>query len=189
MAELNTTESTEILETPTVPTAPTESIPAELPKSDSTELLKMKAALDKAAKEAADYKKQLRARQSEEETRAQDEAERKAAMETELETLRKKFAVADHAKRVISIVEDETMANSIADSLYGASDADSVIDGLAKAWTAREKKLRLEFGKVPAPSAGDSSVSISKQDFENMSYAQRMEIASKHPDIYKKLTE
>lgn len=188
MTELNTTESTEILETTVIPTTTTEPAPVEPPKADSAELLKMKAALDKAAKEAADYKKLLRARQSEEETRAQDEAERKAAMEAELGELRKKFAVADHAKRVISLVEDEAAANAIADSLYGASDADAVIDALSKAWTAKEKKLRLEFGKIPAPATGDSSVSVTKEQLSAMSYAERAAFATKNPEIYKKLT-
>ena len=42
------------------------------------EMAKMKKSLDKATGEAADYKKQLRARQSEDEIRLQEKAEKEA---------------------------------------------------------------------------------------------------------------
>lgn len=158
-----------------------------VPEPVNLEAVKLKAALDKANKEAAEYKKQLRARQTAEETKSQEEAEQKAAIENELLELRKRFAVADHAKRIIPFIEDESMSSAIADSLYGAADADAVIDILSKAWSAKEKKLRLEFGRIPSPSSGDSSLSITKEQFESMSYQQRNELQMKNPELYNKL--
>lgn len=129
------------------------------------ELAKAKAATDKATKEAGDYKKQLRAKQTAEEAKAEEEAESRAALEKEVADLRKEKAVANTSKKVFIFVQDEEIATAIAELLYGAEDADAAIDAIGKAWTAREKALRLEYGKIPAPGVGGGEGnSLTKSD-------------------------
>lgn len=197
MADPISTETTEttgeqITETTTTTAQNTtagQTITAAAPTADTTELNKLKAALDKATKEASEYKKQLRASQSAEERRAEEERERQEAIEEELKTLRKQAAVSSIAKKVMTFTGDETVSNAVAESMYGAEDVDAVIDAINKAWTAREKKLRMEFGKIPSPGVGaDDGPTITREQLSAMSYLERLDFATKHPEAYNKLT-
>ena len=96
--------------------------------------------------------------------------------------------MANASKRVMTFVQDEKTATSIAEALYGAADIDLAVDVLSKAWTMKEKALRTEFGKIPAPGVGDTDgPGISKQKLDAMGYRDRLQYASKHPDEYQKL--
>lgn len=152
------------------------------------ELNRQKAALDKATKEAAANKRALRERQTAEEAAAEAEKERQEAIEKELNELRKERTVANASKRVMAFVQDEATATSIAETLYGAADIDLAIDTISKAWTAKEKALRAEFGKIPAPSIGSADgPTITKAQLDNMGYKDRLDFSQKHPDEYRKL--
>ena len=152
------------------------------------DLARTKAAMDKAAKEAAESKRMLRAKQTAEEAAAEAERERQEAIEKELADLRKEKAVANASKRVMTFVQDENVATGIAEALYGAADIDLAIDAIARAWTAREKALRIEFGKIPAPSVGGADgPTITKAQLDGMGYKDRLEFANAHPDEYNKL--
>ena len=119
------------------------------------DLARQKEAINKATKEAADYKRQLRAKQTQEEIDAANkkEAEEKAAKE--LEELRREVSRAKSTKSVMSKLNvDEESAGKIAECLTGCEDVDNALLLIQKAWDAREKALRLEFGKIPGPGAG-----------------------------------
>lgn len=172
-----------------------ETKPEEESKNESTEIAKLraelakqKAAFDKAAKEAGDYKKALRAKQSEEEIAAEEKRAQDEARDKELADLRKRFAVAETSKKVMGFVGDEATATSVAEYLYGAEDVDAAIAAFNKAWTAKEKALRLEFGKIPAPGVGSGDgVTITKKELDEMSYLQRVKFANEHPTEYERL--
>lgn len=160
---------------------------AELAKLKA-EFAKQKAALDKATKEAGDAKKALRARQSVEEQAAEAQKEELATLKQQLEELTKERTVAVTSKSVFAFVQDETAANSIANALYGANDVDAALNALSKAWAAREKQLKLEYGKVPAPGAGGTDgPTITRAQLDAMKYTDRLEFATKYPDEYSKL--
>jgi len=161
MAELESTVSTETTEE--AENKGTEQTPETTEAVDNAEiarlkaeLAKAKAATDKATKEAGDYKKALRAKQTAEEAKAEEEAESRAAIERELAELRKEKAVGAISHKVFAFTNDEKTSNDIAELLYGAADADAALDAIQKAWTAKEKALRLEYGKIPAPGVGGS---------------------------------
>ena len=122
------------------------------------DMAKQKAALDAATKEAGNYRKELRAKQTQEEIDAANkkEAEEKAAKE--LEDLRREVARAKSTKSVMAKLSvDEDAAGKIAECLSGCEDVDNALLLIQKAWEAKEKALRLEFGKIPGPGAGGSS--------------------------------
>ena len=193
MAELDTNQNVETTETE-VEATETEA-KTESAQSDSAELAKIKAdlakakaALDKATKEAGDAKKALRAKQTAEEAAAEEAKTQQEALMQELETLRKERAVAATTAKVLAIVNDNTVAGQIAEYLYGAEDVDSALAAIQKAWTAREKALRLEFGKIPAPGVGGSDgPTVTKAQLDNMKYADRVKFANEHPEEYNKL--
>lgn len=191
MAELDTNqtvetnESTKNTEIDTNETAQTDN--AEL-ASLKAELARQKAALDKATKEAGDYKKQLRAKQTAEEAAAEEAKTQQEALMKELETLRKERAVASTTAKILPLVGDNTVAGQIAEYLYGADDVDSALAAIQKAWTAKEKALRLEFGKIPPPGVGGSDgPTVTKQQLDAMTYMDRVKFANEHPEEYNKL--
>lgn len=185
MAELETNvnetpEEVEAVETETADNA-------ELAKLRA-ELAKQKAALDKATKEAGDYRKQLRAKQSAEEV-AQEEAKAlQQSMQEELEQLRKEKAVASISTKIMTFLNDNEVSGQVAEYLYGAEDADAAIDAFNKAWAAREKALRLEYGKIKAPGTGGSDgPTITKAQLDAMKFTERVKFANDHPAEYNKL--
>ena len=183
--ETTVTENTEKTE---VETAETET--AENPEVAKlrAEIAKQKAALDKATKEAAESKRALRAKQSAEEAAAEEAKEAAEARDKELAELRKRFAVAETSKKVMAFVGDEQTANTVAEYLYGADDVDAALTAISKAWTAKEKALRLEYGKIPAPGVGSGEgTTITKAQLDAMSYTERVGFAKKYPEDYEKL--
>ena len=152
------------------------------------EMARQKAALDKATSEAASMKKQLRAKQSEEEIAAEEKRLADEARDKELAELRKRFANAENSKKLMGFIGDEATANTVAEYLYGAEDVDAAITAINKAWQAKEKALRAEFGKIPAPGVGGSEgASITLEQLDAMQYRERAEFAMKYPAEYNAL--
>ena len=191
MADIDTNVSTETTVdagTANVETEPTETTESAEIARLRADLAKQKAALDKATKEAAESKRLLRSKQSAEEAAAEEAKEKAEAQAKELAELRKRFAVAETSKKVMSFLGDEAVATSVAEYLYGAEDVDAAVTAIQKAWTAKEKALRLEFGKIPAPGVGSSEGStITKEQLDAMTYLQRVEFANTHKDEYERL--
>ena len=128
------------------------------------DIAKQKEAINKATKEAAEYKRELRAKQTQEEIDAANkkEAEEKAAQE--LADLRKEVAKAKSTKAVMSkLTVDEETAGKIAECLVGCEDVENALLLIQQAWAAKEKALRLEFGKIPGPGAGGSGPDAEEQ--------------------------
>lgn len=122
------------------------------------ELARQKEAINKATREAADYKRQLRAKQSAEEIAAEEKKAADEARDKEIEELRKEVAKARIVKNVMGkFGTDEEVSNKISEYLYGAADIENALTEIQRAWTAKEKALRLEFGKIPAPGAGNAN--------------------------------
>lgn len=165
-AEVVSTETTETVTDTTNEQASPETEQAENEANNSADeiaklkadLAKQKEAINKATKEAADYKRQLRAKQSAEEIAAEEKKAADEATQKEIEELRREVARAKTVKNVMSrLGTDEEVSGKIAEYLYGAEDADAALTELQRAWAAKEKALRLEYGKVPAPGAGGAN--------------------------------
>lgn len=97
-----------------------------LPQNNSDEVDRLHKAYDKAASEAADYKKQLKARMSEEEKRSAEEAEKYKTMEEENAQLRKQIALSDLTAKFITSGLDADTAVKTAEAAYGG-DFDTVV--------------------------------------------------------------
>ena len=122
------------------------------------ELAKQKEAINKATKEAADYKRQLRAKQTAEEIAAEEKKAQDEAQAKEIEELRREVARAKTVKNVMAkLGTDEEASGKISEYLYGAEDIENALTEIQRAWVAKEKALRLEYGKVPAPGAGGAN--------------------------------
>ena len=190
MAELDTNVTTETA--PEVENKETETTTgveesAELSRLKA-DMAKLKAANDKLSKENAEKTKMIRAKQSADEIAAEEAKAQHDAMMAELETLRKEKSVAATTAKIIPLVGNNEVAGQIAEYLYGAEDVDAALAAIQKAWTAKEKALRLEFGKIPAPGTGASDGPImTREQLDAMEYKDRAKFFTEHPDEYRKL--
>lgn len=188
MAELDTNVTTEV--TQEADNTEQETTVTENPELAKirAEMAKLKAANDKLSKENSEKTKALRAKQSAEEVAAEEAKAQQEALMQELETLRREKAVAATTAKILPMVGDGEISGQIAEYLYGAEDVDAALTALQKAWTAKEKALRLEFGKIPAPGAGGTDgPTITKAQLDAMNYSERVKFANEHADEYNKL--
>ena len=122
------------------------------------ETAKQKDAIDKATKEAGDLRKQLRSKMTQEQIDAAEKQEAADKAAKELEDLRRQVAKGNTVKTVMGKLGlDEDSAGNLADHLYGAADIDNALLEIQKAWQAKEKALRMEFGKITGPGSGADS--------------------------------
>lgn len=122
------------------------------------ELAKQKKAIDDATKEAAKYKRDLRAKQTAEEIAAEEKKALDEQTKQEIEDLRREVARTKAVKSVMSrLGTDEEVSGKVAEYLYGAEDIDAALTEIQRAWAAKEKALKLEYGRVPPPGAGGAN--------------------------------
>lgn len=93
------------------------------------ELDKLKARLSRANSEAADYKRQLRERMSADEAKEADRKEQFAAMQNELEELRRGRTLSDYTARFVGLGLDEEAAGTAATALADGK-TDDLFSGL-----------------------------------------------------------
>lgn len=122
------------------------------------EVAKQKKAIDDATKEAAKYKRDLRAKQSAEEIAAEEKKALDEQTKQEIEDLRREVAKTKAVKAVMAkLGTDEDVSGKVAEYLYGAEDIDAALTEIQRAWSAKEKALKLEYGRVPPPGAGGAN--------------------------------
>lgn len=159
-----------------------------MPEVDMTNFVS-KDKLDKATAEAAEYKKQLRATMSEQERKAQEEAERIALLQAENEKLKAEKAIAESAKELVAIGYDSKLAAETAKALY-SGDSAAVIKAQAQFVEAKVKAAISESVKdMPTPPGGGSSSGLTKEKFNKMSLSEQMDVYNKTPELYAELTK
>jgi len=90
----------------------------EEPKpADNGEITKLKAALSKANSEAAEWKRQFRDKQTEQERAEAERAENEKALQEELATLRRGKVVDEYAKKCMGMGYDATLAAECAEAM------------------------------------------------------------------------
>ena len=132
----------------------TKTEPAKTDKADTAEVDKLKAALSRANSQAAEYKRQLRAKQDAAEAAEAERAEQEQAMREELETLRKEKRVSDYTGKCLALNMDADLAGKTASALADG-DMDSVFDCLKDFVDATVTRLNNEaLNRQPGLSAG-----------------------------------
>ena len=161
-----TTDATpDVEQTETVKTEP-----VKIDKADTAEVEKLKRLLSKANSEAASYKEQLRAKQTETERAEAERAEQEQAMRDELETLRKEKRVSDYTGKCLALNMDAELAGKTANALADG-DMDSVFDCLKDFVDATVTRLNNEaLNRQPNLSTGvpPTKNTTVDTDYENM---------------------
>ena len=146
---------------------------------------------DKTASELAQTKKDLKARMTEEEiAKAEHEAELKKYKE-QAESLQREKNIADNKAKFISLGYDDTLATETAEALEKGDFAtvfknqQVVIENVKKI----AKGEAMASTPAPAGKATDGSKTVTKEQFDNMSYAEMAELYESNPDLYNQLTQ
>ena len=130
-----------------------------------------KDALDKAAKEAAEYKRQLKEKMTAEETTAAEQQAKWDELQSNYNTLLKKSTVAEHTARFLALGYEEKLARETAEALFDG-DMDKVFSNQQAFKSAVEKSIKAEVLKsTPAP--GGAGVG-SEAKAENVELAKAM---------------
>lgn len=126
-------------------------------QGNEAEMNRLKAALSKANSEAADFKKQLRAKQTGDEAA---EAERKANMEKlsqENADLKRSIALSEKKAKLLGMGYDEKLAESTATAMVDG-DMDTVMANQSKYLEVQKKDILAEkMKKTPRPAAGSEN--------------------------------
>ena len=184
---VNELENTQNVETETKPVESTEK--DKQIKALEAEISKLKQSVTNASADASKYKKELQARMSEEErTRAEQDAAT-AAMQQELEMLRNERNVANHKAQLTAIGFEETLAQETAEAI-NKGDSAKLFDGIRKFIATHDKELQAKsLMNNPVLSGGEAKKTMSKEEFNNMSYTERVKLFTEDPELYKEMTK
>lgn len=131
------------------------------------EATRYKNATTKANSEAADYKRQLRDRQTEEEKATHEAEENLKAITAERDALKREMQIGKHQAEFLAQGYDPKLALDTATALY-EGDTTKVFAAMKQHQEAREKTLRADLMReTPQPTAGGNggnhAVDYSKQ--------------------------
>lgn len=142
-------------------------------------------------KEAAEWKDKYNSRLSEEEKAKEDQANATAAMQEELENLRKERNIAKFTASLAAsdIGMDAETAKAVAEAL-NAGETEQVFDGLRRFIIAHDKALREDaLRNNRTLSGGSTTKTITKEDFAKMSYTEMLALKREHPDQFAEFTK
>lgn len=123
-------------------------------KKPDPEVEKLKTALSRANSEAAEYKRQLREKQTEAERAEAEREESDNAMREELETLRKEKRIGEHTNQALALGFDADLAARTATAMVDG-DMNAVFDCLKAFVDATKTRLENEaLNRQPGLSAG-----------------------------------
>lgn len=128
-----------------------------LPQDRSDEVERLKKAFDKSASETAEYKRQLRARQTEEEKRQAEMDEKYQLMEKENAEMKKQIAVSDLTTKFIASGLDAETAKKTAQAAYDGK-IDSVIQAYSDKIATVKDTVKAELmADTPSITGGSST--------------------------------
>lgn len=134
------------------------------------ELNKSKTAMSKANSQAADYKRQLAAKQTEQEKAEAERAEREQAREAELQELRREKQVNGYKSKLMEAGVDPTNADLMAKALPDGV-ADEYFAATKSFFDVQRQRLESEnLGKQPGLSIGTppSGKTAEEQELANL---------------------
>ena len=150
-----------------------------------------KDTFDKTASELAQAKKDLKARMSDEEkAKIETEALLKQYKE-QAETLQREKNIATNKAQFISIGYDDVLAQETAEALESGDFAtvfknqQTVIENVKKI----AKGEAMASVPTPAGKANEGTKTLTKEQFEKMSYAEMAELFQTNPELYESLTK
>lgn len=124
-------------------------------QGNEAEVNRLKAALSKANSEAADYKKQLRTKQTDDEAAAAAKKEEHDRLVQENADLKRSMALSERKAKLLAMGYDESLADETAAAMVDG-DMDKVMANQNKYLEVQKKNIQADaMRKTPRPAAGD----------------------------------
>ena len=124
-------------------------------QGNEAEVNRLKAALSKANSEAADYKKQLRTKQTDDEAAAASQKEEHDRLVQENADLKRSMALSERKAKLLAMDYDESLADETAAAMVDG-DMDKVMANQSKYLEVQKKNIQADaMRKTPRPAAGD----------------------------------
>lgn len=124
-------------------------------QGNEAEVNRLKAALSKANSEAADYKKQLRTKQTDDEAAAAAQKEEHDRLVQENTDLKRSMALSERKAKLLAMGYDESLADETAAAMVDG-DMDKVMANQSKYLEVQKKNIQADaMRKTPRPAAGD----------------------------------
>ena len=138
----------------------------EIPKpaTDTDEVIKLKNALSNANSQAAEYKRALREKQSEQERAEAERAEREAARDAEIKELRRDKTVSGYLANCLSLGYDKELAQRAAEAMAD-NDAAAIMECQREFLETKTKELEAAaLNKQPTltPGAPPTATEVEK---------------------------
>ena len=152
---------------------------------------KLKQSVTNASADASKWKKQYQDKLSEQDLAKEQQDEANAALQKELEDLRKERNIAKFTGELVDarIGMDAETAKSVAEAL-NAGETEKVFDGIRQFISAHDKSLRESALRnnqtLPGGSVGKVTT---KEEFRAMSLSEMMDFKANHPDLYAEYTK
>lgn len=155
-------------------------------EASKKEIERLTAALSKSNTEAAENKRKLREKQTEEEKAKEEQAQQIAAMQEELEQLRKEKTLSANKGQLIALGYDEALASETAEAMANG-DTGKVFANQRKFLNAQREKIKAELMRgTPNPPAGDGTDAITKEAYHAMTLDEKQKLARENPTLYQK---
>lgn len=150
---------------------------------------KLKNAQSNASSEAAKFKKQLQERMSEQEREAAETKDLIESLRADNERMKKEQEVSVRNTAFMGVGFDNALARQAAES-YG-SNFEDFMTALTNFITAHDKALQAgALRATPRPGAGAADPpAVTKEQFDKMNYAERVNLFNTNPELYHKLNE
>lgn len=124
---------------------------------NTAEVNRLKAALSKANSEAAEFKKQLRSKQSDDEAAAAAQKEEHEKLVKENGELKRSIALSESKGKLLAMGYDEKLADETAAAMVDG-DMDKVMANQSKYLEAQKKIIQADqMRKTPRPTAGSET--------------------------------
>ena len=154
-------------------------------EDNAAEVERLKNANSKLSSESAEYKRKLREKQTDEEAKAQKEAEEKEALIKQNKELQEKVSVSENTAQLIALGYDEALAAETAKAMFDGDTA-KVFANQKKHQEGLKKKFEKEaLDHTPTPTAGDGKVTA--EAFAKMTLTEKAKLKLSDPELFKAL--
>ena len=146
-----------------------------------------KEVFDKTASELADSKKQLREKMSADEIKAKEDAEKQEKLQSDYDALLRKVNLSENKAKLLALGYEDKLATETAEAMIDGN-LDKVFANQKKHLESVEKKIREDvLHSTPKPEGGNSSNTMTKEKFREMTANERYKYSQEHPDEYKQI--
>lgn len=158
-------------------------------ESSKKEIEKLTNSLSRSNSEAAEYKRRLREKQSEEELAKEEREKELATLKEENASLKREKLIADNENQLIALGYDTKLAKETSLALVDG-DITKVFENQKKFNEQLKKSIEAELlKKTPTPPGGTGDNTITKERYRAMSLVEKQKLADENPTLYKKLND